>query len=528
MPENLLKSKKTKVAPKKEPKASFDIAPGVVLVGTYKAKQLAWIKKYGIYNYPVKDEDEFTPEAFAKIKELWLYADVKGTRHCFAAEFVGKMTQSEFLAANPTYAKLGKPRQKAYYVFKTTFLDYGPALKDPIVHARLSDFGGRSAKVKKAIEQFKADGEFAPLAHYLPTELSKVPAAQLRVCESAVQMDFFGEFDRDNMRIKFVKSQTIAAKAQEKGLLTCVEICAGAGGQALGLERAGFSHVALVEYEQEYCDVLKNNHPEWNVICADVHNFDGRPYRGVDLLAGGVPCPPFSHASKQLGKDDERDLFPEALRLLGEIRPKAVMIENVRGLLDPKFDEYRTSILAEIDRLGYDAYIQLLHASDFGVPQFRPRVVIVGIRKDLNKKKFIYPRASKKSAPTVGEALREMMGANGWKGLDEWVLKANMVAPTIVGGSKKHGGPDLGPTRARRAWSALGVDGLGVANEPPARDFVGDPKLTKEMIACVQGFPKEWDFGKKKTAACRMIGNAFPPPVAMAVGKQIRRCLDGE
>ena len=100
--------------------------------------------------------------------------------------------------------------------------------------------------------------------------------------------------------------------------LTCVEICAGAGGQALGLAMAGFVHVALVEYEQEYCNVLKANRPEWNVICADVHKFDGHPYEGVDLLAGGVPCPPFSVAGKQLGKDDERDLFPEAIRLIRE------------------------------------------------------------------------------------------------------------------------------------------------------------------------------------------------------------------
>ena len=102
--------------------------------------------------------------------------------------------------------------------------------------------------------------------------------------------------------------------------LTCVEICAGAGGQALGLAMAGFVHVALVEYESDYCRILKQNRPEWNVICADVHNFDGRPYKGVDLLAGGVPCPPFSVAGKQLGKEDERDLFPEAIRLLQEIQ----------------------------------------------------------------------------------------------------------------------------------------------------------------------------------------------------------------
>ena len=117
------------------------------------------------------------------------------------------------------------------------------------------------------------------------------------------------------------------------------------------------------------------------------------------------------------------------------------------------------------------------------------------------------------------------MGANGWKGLAAWVARANRVAPTVVGGSKKHGGPDLGPTRARKQWAELGVDGLGIANEAPMENFVGMPKLTKEMVARVQGFPATWTFGSKKTAACRMIGNAFPPPVAQAVGEQIRRCI---
>ena len=164
--------------------------------------------------------------------------------------------------------------------------------------------------------------------------------------------------------------------------LTCVEICAGAGGQALGLAMAGFVHIALVEYEADYCKVLKENRPEWNVICADVHEFDGRPYEGVDLLAGGVPCPPFSVAGKQLGQDDERDLFPEAIRLIREIKPRAVMLENVRGFLDPGFETYRSHIFKSIRDLGYVTHIKLLNASNFGVPQLRPRVVIIGIRKD--------------------------------------------------------------------------------------------------------------------------------------------------
>lgn len=309
--------------------------------------------------------------------------------------------------------------------------------------------------------------------------------------------------------------------------LTCVEICAGAGGQALGLAMAGFVHVALVEYEKEYCEILKENRPEWNVICKDVCDFNGSEYAGVDLLAGGVPCPPFSVAGKQLGKDDERDLFPEAIRLTKEINPRAVMLENVRGFLDPRFDEYRENIFSQLKKLGYVTHIKLLNASDYGVPQLRPRVVIVGIRKDQCGA-FSYPEESTEKTVTVGEKLYDLMAENGWHGAKEWAINANKIAPTLVGGSKKHGGPDLGPTRARKAWAELQVDGKGVANEAPAADFEGMPRLTSRMIARLQGFPDTWTFGKKKTNACRMIGNAFPPPVAKAVGEKIKECLNYE
>ena len=308
-------------------------------------------------------------------------------------------------------------------------------------------------------------------------------------------------------------------------VLTCVEICTGAGGQALGLAEAGFFHVALVEYEKEYCEVLSFNRPEWNVICTDVKNFSGTPYKNVDLLAGGVPCPPFSVAGKQLGKDDERDLFPEAIRLIKEIRPKAVMLENVRGFLDSQFDEYRKKILDDIEIIGYHKpHIALLNASDFGVPQLRPRVVIVAIRNDIPDS-FDYPLPLSEPTPTVGQTLVDLMKENGWQNASKWKRKADRIAPTIVGGSKKHGGPDLGPARAKKAWLELGVDGSGVANEAPNVDFSGNPKLTPRMIARIQGFPDSWMFGKKKTAACRMIGNAFPPPVAKSVGEEIKKVI---
>ena len=129
--------------------------------------------------------------------------------------------------------------------------------------------------------------------------------------------------------------------------------------------------------------------------------------------------------------------------------------------------------------------------------------------------------------PTVGETLFDLMAANGWKGAERWKELACDIAPTLVGGSKKHGGPDLGPTRAREAWKLLGVDGLGVANEPPGPEIPAAalPKLTTRMVARVQGFPDEWMFSGRKTAAYRQVGNAFPPPVARALGTAIRDAL---
>ncbi len=307
-------------------------------------------------------------------------------------------------------------------------------------------------------------------------------------------------------------------------MLTSVEICSGAGGQALGLEQAGFEHNALVEIDAHCVATLRANRPHWNVQHADLRDFDGRPYKGVDLLAGGVPCPPFSHAGKQLGVNDERNMFPEAIRLVKEIRPRAVMLENVRGLLDAVFQDYRQYISGEIAKLGYRTDWKLLNASDYGVPQLRPRVVFVALRNDVPDV-FCWPQPSQRKPKTVGETLSDLMTEHGWRGEREWRKRANEIAPTLVGGSKKHGGPDLGPTRSKKAWAALGVDGLGLANEAPARDFVGMPRLTVRMAARIQGFPDSWELSGGKTAAYRQVGNAFPPPVAQAVAAQIKAAL---
>ncbi|MDI1227076.1 MAG: DNA cytosine methyltransferase [bacterium] len=303
-----------------------------------------------------------------------------------------------------------------------------------------------------------------------------------------------------------------------------LEICAGAGGQARGLEQAGFDHLALVEIEPPACATLRLNRPKWNVVEGDVRKFSSKPYKGIDLLAGGVPCPPFSKAGKQLGSDDERDLFPEAMRLVDESRPRVVMLENVRGLLDAVFEDYRKKVERQMKALGYHTAWRLLNASDYGVPQLRPRVVFIGIQKDLADN-FRWPTPLEHQAPTVGECLYDLMKVNGWRGATRWRDQADSIGPTLVGGSKKHGGPDLGPTRARQAWASLGVDGRGLADDAPIKDFVGMPRITTRMAARLQGFGDDWQFFGRKTATYRQIGNAFPPPVARAVGLQIVSAL---
>jgi DNA (cytosine-5)-methyltransferase 1 len=389
-------------------------------------------------------------------------------------------------------------------------------------------------------------------------------------------------------RMKEPEDASAVAAGRE---FTSIEICAGAGGQAIGLHQAGFRHLALVEIDQHAVKTLELNiedHEVWawerehcDVLSADVKEFD--PYRDLrksadllkpeelDLLAGGVPCPPFSHAGKQLGKDDERDLFPRMLELVEALKPRAVMIENVRGIMDPKFSDYRDYIQAKLQGgtylgddgqsvteagLGYTVCKWgVLEASDFGVPQLRPRAILVAFRNDVIKDlKYEWPTATHEDPVSVAEALEASMrerygkyfdGVHSEKAheaYDRWLQRARArdaelkgkgggIAPTLVGGSKKHGGADLGPSRAKAAWKQLGVSGMGVANDIETcakkqtedRDLFGPdgPMLTVPQAAIIQGFPTEWDFFGGKTAQYRQVGNAFPPPVARAVGESI-------
>lgn len=307
--------------------------------------------------------------------------------------------------------------------------------------------------------------------------------------------------------------------------LTTLELCAGAGGQALGIEQADIEHAGLIELDRFACVTLRYNRPHWNVLQQDLTKLTTvSEFKGVDIVSGGLPCPPFSKAGKQLGKLDERNLFPVAIDIIDQLRPRAVMIENVKGILDAVFEDYRRYIASRLKKLGYTADWKLLNACDFGVPQLRPRAVLVALQTATTGN-FDWPPPNQAAPKTVGETLHDLMSAKGWKGAAAWKDLANDIAPTIVGGSKKHGGPDLGPTRSKQAWAQLGVNGHTIADGPPEPDFVGIPRLTVPMVARLQGFPDTWTFSGAKTNAYRQVGNAFPPPVASAVAQQLAECL---
>lgn len=323
--------------------------------------------------------------------------------------------------------------------------------------------------------------------------------------------------------------------------LTSLEICAGGGGQALGLEQAGFEHVAVAEIDPDACNTLRANRPGWKVIEGDIRGLDGRQFAGIDLVAGGPPCQPWSVGGKQLSHADGRDLFPEALRIIGEARPRAVMLENVPGLAQRRFASYRAQVLEALDGLGYETLWGIRRASEFGVSQVRPRMVLTALLRPaaipeplttvtlLEASGVPWPRSVPSVPPTVGEVLQDLMAEHGWEGAAEWARAANALAPTIVGGSKKHGGPDLGPTRAREAWLRLSVDGRGIAATAPEAGWFGRfPRLTVRMVARLQGFPDNWEFTGRKTAAYRQVGNAFCPPAAQAFGIAIAHALGTE
>ncbi|WP_405912350.1 DNA (cytosine-5-)-methyltransferase [Streptomyces sp. NBC_00963] len=312
--------------------------------------------------------------------------------------------------------------------------------------------------------------------------------------------------------------------------LRFVDVCAGAGGLALGLEQAGFEPVLLLDRKPVACETLHLNRPGWKVLEMDLLDFvpDEHPETyDVDLLSAGLPRVKSSATAARADTEGELRLLEAAVLLVHSVQPRALLIENVPGLVDaPNFESTREFIREELEHLGYRFGWFVLNAADFGVPQDRKQGVLVAMKER-------YFDAFRPPAPTVGthlsvgRALRRSMASRGWPGADSWAARAVSVAPTLVGGSEYRGGADLGPTGSKKAWARMGVNGGALADDVPGPD--DDPsepiKLTDSQAALLQAFPESWRFAGRKTARYRQIGHASPPPVGKALGDAIVAAL---
>ncbi|MGW4226221.1 DNA cytosine methyltransferase [Streptomyces bauhiniae] len=320
------------------------------------------------------------------------------------------------------------------------------------------------------------------------------------------------------------------------GDLTFVDVCSGAGGLALGLELAGFTPRLLLDVDRHARDTIKGNRPHWNVVNSDLLDFDPVDHPevyDVDLLAAGLPRVRSSATGTRRGSDSELRLVEATAYLVHAVQPRALVIENVPNLVDEdSFAPTRDFLHKELEHLDYELTWFVLNASDFGVPQDRRQGILTAVKRRWAGS-FRPPRPTVGVHTSVGEALAPSMRSRGWRDADRWAAQATGPAPTLVGGSKTHGGPDFGPSGTKARWRRMGVYTKSFGNEPPAADFRWDPSLgddglvriTVDQTALIQGFPEDWRFAGGKTARYRQIGNAAPPAVGEALGRAVADAL---
>lgn len=325
---------------------------------------------------------------------------------------------------------------------------------------------------------------------------------------------------------------------------TDIELFAGAGGLALGLEQAGFDGLAYVEMNGDACETLRRNRPGWNVIEGDVHEIDFRQYDGqVDLVSGGFPCQAFSMAGKRLGFGDIRGtLFAEIIRCANETHPKMLLMENVKGLLSHDGGRTFETIRHEIEKAGYSLQWKVLNASYHGVGQARERIVMIGIRDDLTDRiSFEYPESDGRQT-TLRDALDGVPDSPGAsysekkeKVLDLvppggcWVDLPQDIAREYMKSSYDSPGGKRGMAR-RLSWDRPCLTLTTSPSQKQTERCHPDETrpLTVREYARVQSFPDDWEFAGGIGSQYRQIGNAVPVEMARRIGVQIIKALDSE
>ncbi len=316
-------------------------------------------------------------------------------------------------------------------------------------------------------------------------------------------------------------------------LYSAIDLCAGVGGQALGLETAGFDLSAVVDIDPDSCSTMAHNRPHWNVIEGDIGEIDPAEHATLDradLLACGMPRSPYTIAGHQRATADKRDTLRAALDMASYVRPRAVLLENIPGFMrSARFEGERRLMEDELSHLGYDFTWRVLDSPKFGVPQQRSHGFVVAMQAD-DLANFDWPTPTDVTPSSLGETLRESMRARGWPEADAWADRATGLAPLVVGGATGRGGADLGPSRSKTLWARSGVYGGSIGDAVPGPDFrmnldveprFGLPRVTVEQVALIQGFTPDWKIHGRKTSAYRQISQATPPAVAAAVARQI-------
>lgn len=326
-----------------------------------------------------------------------------------------------------------------------------------------------------------------------------------------------------------VVAQTGPKLVEPPKALRSVEICAGAGGQALGLHSAGFRARATFEVMDDAVETLRANFHTAvkRVFAEDITQVDFKHYAGaIDLVAGGVPCQPFSTAGERKGEADERDLFRRAVEIVDEIKPRAFFFENVQGFSHSPNMSYRAELHAAFEAIGYQSRVFTIAGSDYGLAQGRPRIAFIGFRDPDAMSRFQMPPVFPEWRLTLADAIGDLVVANGWRGYGAWRAVAGRIGPTIVGGSRKNDKLSFSSGLTRKAWEDLGIDSIRLGDAAPEENHVGLFRLTRQMGARLQGFPDDWTFIGDDKQIKSQIGNALPPIMAKAVGLAIYAALE--
>lgn len=330
----------------------------------------------------------------------------------------------------------------------------------------------------------------------------------------------------------------------------CIELFAGAGGLALGLEQAGFEEVALIEIDKTACETLKLNRPKWNVLNEDIVEVSKRDLLKefnlkegeLDLISGGYPCQSFSYAGKKLGLDDVRGtMFYYYAEFIKQLKPKMFFAENVKGLTTHDGGKTIETMINVFEDLGYKVEWKVLNAWDYGVAEKRQRVVIIGIRKDLTDKvKFEYP-IPHEYKPVLRDVLKDVPESVGAK----YPEKKKKVFDLVPPGGYWRDLPDDIAKEYMKSCYYMGGGRTGIARrlswDEPSLTLTCSPMMkqtdrchpdesrpfTTREYARIQSFPDNWNFAGKMNDIYKQIGNAVPVNLAKCVGESIMTALNG-